>query len=392
MYTRMKKIENIILLLLIFIIIGCGSSDKEKHTAKNIITLSDDELDKQYKASDIFADITLIPLETTDESIIGYVSKMVIVDSVIYILDGQTKSLLMFDMQGHFLSKIHNVGNGPNEYVGPEDFTVMNNKDILIQDQTKKLLHFKNDGTPYKTYFLPFFADALEMMNDTLIVFCGAGFDDRVIIWDIKNEKIVNSFIKYDVKYSMRIFKPLIKYADDIYFRRCYSSVIYKVTAEQLIEQWFIDYGERNITDDKIVTAEDGTGLILPHTMDMYRFTETKNHVMFIFQIAEFDLKKRGFYFLYYSKTTNNKIITIADMYDNNMSFSPYLQQILDKTESGQVFEVLYSGYYLEDISKYDTTAMDTETRLRWRYIQGQLKGVTEFDNPIVALYSLKDF
>jgi hypothetical protein len=74
------------------------------------------------------------------------------------------------------------------------------------------------------------------------------------------------------------------------------------------------------------------------------------------------------------------------------MSFTFYPHQILDITESGQVFEVLYPGYYLESISKYDTTAMDTETKQRWRYVQEQLKGVTEFDNPIVALYSLKDF
>jgi hypothetical protein len=381
--------QKIIFIILVFTI-GCDASNKERYTTQNIIALSDNELDKQYRASDIFADITLIPLETLDESIIGNVFKITIVDSIIYILDDKSMSLLLFDMQGHFITKVDRRGNGPNEYVYPEDFTVMKNKDILILDQNKKLLHFRNDGTPYKDYYLSFYADALEPINDTLIVFKGSSHEDRIIIWDIKNKKIEKSFIKYNDKHSGRISKPLIRYHDNIYFKNPLSSMIYKVTAEQLTEQWFIDYGKRNITDDKIVKIEYGIPVNYPYTMDMHDFTETKNYVMFTFQIE--DLKDGMPYYVYYSKSTGKKIITIYDLHDNDMSFDFYPQSIFDATESGQVFEVLYPEYYLENISKYDTAAMNPETKQRWRYIKEQLKKMTEFDNPIVALYFFKDF
>jgi hypothetical protein len=386
----MKHIKKVIFIILI-LIAGCDSGDKkDNQTAQNIITLSDSELDKQYKASDIFADITLIPLETSDESIIGSVYKITIIDSIIYILDDKSMSLLLFDMHGHFVSKIHRRGNGPNEYVCAEDFTVMKNKDILILDEYKKLLHFKNDGTPYKTYHTSFIADALEPLNDTLIVFNGSSFEDRVIIWNITNGKVEKSFIKYHDKHGGRIFKPLIRYYDSIYFTRPLSSMIYKVTAEQLTEQWFIDFGKRNITDDKIVKIEYGIPAIYPDIMEMFKFTETKTHVMFSFQVE--DLKDGMPYFVYYSKSTGKKIIVIYDMYNNDMSFNRFPQAIFDATESGQVFEVLHPESYVENISKCDTAAMNPETKQRWRYVRKQLKGVTEFDNPIVALYSLKDF
>lgn len=390
--THIKKFVFIILIL----ISGCSSGDKrDKQTAQNVITLSDSEIDKQYKASDIFADITLIPLETTDESIIGTVNKMAIIDSVIYVLDKKSKSILLFDMQGRFISKIGKRGNGPGEYVYLDDFTVLKNKDILIADaETRRLLHFKNDGTPYKTYSLSFFADAVEPLNDTLIVIGGSGFDDRVIIWNITNEKVENSFIKYDIKHSLRIFKPLIRYNNSIYFKLPLLPIIYKVTAEQLTEEWFIDYGKRNITEDNIEIVNIpgiGSSTQTPsNAMAMYRFTETKTHVMFSFQVR--DLNKGLPYLVYHSKSTNKKKIAIYYAHDNDMSFNIYPQGILDATESGQVFEVLYPAYYLESISKYDTAAMNPEKAQRWRYIKDRLKGITEDDNPIVALYSLKDF
>jgi hypothetical protein len=377
-----------ILLGFTIFIFGCKTRSTEQ-ISENTITVSDNELNERHRASDIFEKITLVRLETGDESIIGNVSKVVIMDSTIYILDGQSMSLFMFNIYGQYISKIACRGMGPYEYVSPEDFTVLKNKDILILDETKKIIHFKEDGTPYKTYRIPFYADALEPLNDSLLVFAGSGFEQPVIIWNMRNNKIVNKFLEYDKKHGGRGLKPLIKYSDNVYFNRKYSSTIYKVTPEQISTQWFINFGKRNI-NEHILEGMYGIPIIPPSAADINRVTETKNLVTFSFQVE--DWKDGMPHYVYFSKSNGKKIVTIYDRYDNDMSFDRYPQDILGITDSDEMIEILYPAYYLENLSKYDTTAMDEAKKQRWQNIQKQLNGINEFDNPVVAIYSVKNF
>jgi hypothetical protein len=72
------------------------------------------------KLTDIYDNIDsirTIPLETTDESLIGHIERTFIVNDTLFVADYyKTKSVFAFDLQGRFLYKIHKVGQGPGEY------------------------------------------------------------------------------------------------------------------------------------------------------------------------------------------------------------------------------------------------------------------------------------
>jgi len=57
-----------------------------------------------------------VRLELGYESIIGRIDKVLVFENNIYILDGQTSSIFVFDMNGRYVSKICKIGNGPGEY------------------------------------------------------------------------------------------------------------------------------------------------------------------------------------------------------------------------------------------------------------------------------------
>src|SRR6476469_787262 len=57
-------------------------------------------------ASDIFSEVTFIPLETTSESLFGSISQLEITDEYYIILDRSTNSILIFTKAGKFHSKI----------------------------------------------------------------------------------------------------------------------------------------------------------------------------------------------------------------------------------------------------------------------------------------------
>ena len=73
---------------------------------------------------DVFEVVGVVPLETKDECLLGYVSKVEVVDGNYYVLDGQRKAVFVFDGQGTFLRRIGIVGHGHGEYERASDFTV----------------------------------------------------------------------------------------------------------------------------------------------------------------------------------------------------------------------------------------------------------------------------
>jgi len=79
--------------------------------------------------------IYYVKLEFLDESIIGHINKIIIFDNRIFVLDGQTSSIFIFDIKGKYISKICKIGNGPGEYNRLDDFDIdRENQNIIITD------------------------------------------------------------------------------------------------------------------------------------------------------------------------------------------------------------------------------------------------------------------
>lgn len=69
-------------------------------------------------------DFEIIPLETTEESLIGEIEKVKLHDSCFFVEDRTQKAILIFDWKGKYLNKISRLGRGPGEYVNILDFDV----------------------------------------------------------------------------------------------------------------------------------------------------------------------------------------------------------------------------------------------------------------------------
>ena len=74
----------------------------------------------------------LFPLETTEESLIARVDKIISKAPYIYILDSRQKVIFIFDYDGHYLTKIDKIGRAGGEYASIEDFDVGDNGDLFI--------------------------------------------------------------------------------------------------------------------------------------------------------------------------------------------------------------------------------------------------------------------
>lgn len=91
---------------------ACSGQPKEE----NGVIKVDIENAQPLKLSDLVESIMLIPLETTDESLIKDIHKLKVRDGKFYFTNGN-KSVLVFDKDGKFLlSTASRVGQGPEDY------------------------------------------------------------------------------------------------------------------------------------------------------------------------------------------------------------------------------------------------------------------------------------
>jgi len=140
----MKKYFS--LLFLLIIIFSCSNRKSNDYSTEGKeITI---DLKSVQNVSLKIENIRYIPLETTDECLIGRADKVLIKNNRIYVSDfNKAMALFVFDMNGKLLFKINRRGQGPGEYISFNDFDIQVNQDIFMLDHFgKKILVFDSEG------------------------------------------------------------------------------------------------------------------------------------------------------------------------------------------------------------------------------------------------------
>ena len=143
----MTKRHIIYLITILFLLCACTHNKHESQHIQIIDLLSDAADSIGYS---LFVDsIRYIPLEATDECLIGKIKDVYIGRERVFVLDAKTQTVWMFDRNGHYLNKLSRRGEGPGEYVNMQQFEVdeKNRQLILLDIWTNKLLFYDWEGT-----------------------------------------------------------------------------------------------------------------------------------------------------------------------------------------------------------------------------------------------------
>jgi hypothetical protein len=143
----MKCIYLFNLVACVFISFSC--SEKQHYDALHTIKMSKGKELKQAVVSDFIEKVDFIELETSENSILGIVSKLYVAQNRIYVLDIlKAKALFVFGKDGRFIKKIGQVGTGPGEYIGIIDFLVdkKSQQILLLVDRGGRIMRMDYDG------------------------------------------------------------------------------------------------------------------------------------------------------------------------------------------------------------------------------------------------------
>ena len=233
----MKQILSIIS---VFILSCSPGKSSEFLTESAAITVHLDSI--QYVALKI-GNIRYIPLETTDECLLGNADKILIQNNRIYVADfNKAMSLFVFDMNGKYLFKINKRGQGPGEYTSFRDFDIHNNKELYMFDNFgQKLLIFDLEGKYLRDIKFEYFFMSFCLTEDKIYMSEIRGADRKkaaaFAVYDIKSGN--TTFLMDDKKflYTIPITNSSYKFyysPNTIYHAPKLSETIYSVTNDSI--------------------------------------------------------------------------------------------------------------------------------------------------------------
>lgn len=153
----MHRISLILSMLLVLMLIACNGKNKLQETeGVKTIRLHFDE-ETELKASDFVKSRRLVLLEDADETIIGTISNIDVMDSLIILTDKNTGSVVTYDFYGQLVGKINSHGRGPGEYLNiTRSWVNHDKKEVAIYDNAlMKIFVFTLYGEFVRAYNSP---------------------------------------------------------------------------------------------------------------------------------------------------------------------------------------------------------------------------------------------
>jgi len=246
---------------LILFVFSCGQADNKSNSrntsvqnnAVDVRLTGSKPEDKFF--SKVFRDVKFLPLETSKQSFLSFVSDLLYYKGNYFIKDNSQQSIFCFDEGGKFKFKIFPKGKGPLELNDITDFTVNTRRETLdvFDFSLGKLVSFDLSGTPVRekrfNYYLREFACtstgdyviyAPDLINDKTTTKIKPG---AFIVDSLGNYKY--SFLNTSVTgtYTQPI-NCLSGYGDSIVLVSNYTKDVYLVNNETISKVFSLQFSE----------------------------------------------------------------------------------------------------------------------------------------------------
>lgn len=297
------------------------------------------------KSSEFFGKPEVVVLETTPQSLIADISRLIRIGDRIYILDKVSKKISVFSMDGRSVFNIDKVGRGPGEYIQIRDFGVdtLNGRVVVMADVPMKVLYYDLEGNYLQESELSHLLDNVVCDNGREIYYNTYYKGNKASDYYVWFGATADSPKKLALEASNNFYfdGPRIVKSREVYFTPRYDYTLYKVRQDSVIPCLKFDFGENNMTQDFLDNIDDtrrckeALQLGICHTVRCVR--ECEHFLMFKTNLGGFFIhdktcqKTRSFNFLQDDETgllLTNYFPHDAD--DNRMLFICFANSFID--------------------------------------------------------------
>ncbi|OFX79978.1 MAG: hypothetical protein A2X20_00090 [Bacteroidetes bacterium GWE2_40_15] len=244
--------RNLIYTIIFISLCSCQSNDDT----------SSIELERNDEVSifDLADSISILKLETNNESLIKGISKVIPYKNRFYIFDSRSQVIFCFDSTGNYLFKINRLGRGPEEYERVEDFNINSfNDQLILLVPWGFILTFDLDGNFISKTKLPeevkSYNNVYAINKDTLLFLSSNEY--RAVYYSSKNKIIIDKCLGEDEMPEIGLTTGSVyTYDDSLYFSSVgLNNNVLNMSDpnRRIVYNW--DFGSNNLTKARIRKA-----------------------------------------------------------------------------------------------------------------------------------------
>lgn len=352
-----------------------------------------------FFVSDVVESVRYVPLETTKESLISYIEKVVPYKDYILVLDVFGKGFLAFDSKGRFRHRIGSEGKGPGEFLNPIAFTVdaQNEEVLLFDDKSHKIIHYSLEGKFIREQRVGFRFNDFEVFEDGTYAIntdtrtnshLNSIESSRLVYADTSWKVTANDF-PYDIStesglnYSRR---AVSKFGNRMLYSPTFSYNIYALTKSGAKEKYYLDAGKlklpegfnKNLSNDEFLKKYDSRNS--KHIYMGYEVLETNDHLVNTLYYQGRQV------FLYYSKNTGKLFCSPFIKNDRWQSYFD-LYPAIGVTDDAEFISTI-NALDIYNSNKKEVGVRETITK----EVLALADSIKEGDNPVLVFYQLKKF
>lgn len=346
--------------------------------------------EKKFDFGRLIKDIKIVPLETTNESLLGNIYKILMTDSVSYIFDDfKGGGIAIFDNEGKFIRRIPH-GEGPGELVNVHDIAYDGRNEQLIAYQHPFLLFYTKEGRFVEQKKVPFGFYNFVVSPKGYIFKTLDGYGNEHLNNYKNNTLLVTGkdfelqYVGLPVSYGSANYGGYCYLYDnngDIQITQNYGDTIYCYNAQQerLVAAYVMDYETEKMSSELLeYQGRDFQNKLLQND-DYYfigEYLDTYTHHAFVLRNDY-----RGKQTIIYRNKKNGHLTGGAEACFD-------LTEIPSIAFPKSVFKNAFiSVYYPNE----NMRLLGNSSVLSFRDKQA-IKSLKEDDNPVLIVFQLKDF
>lgn len=356
------------------------------------IRISDDLI----PLSEIISQVTYHPLPTERDYLIGEINKIMVTDSLFFIVDKQiTHSVYILSKDKKWKSRIHHHGNGPTEYLQLSDaFYDEENQEIGVYcNLSSKIYYYRPDGEFIRVQKIPYNGEMVQPVKGNKIILHTAYRENHqlkdnnmypnLILMDSDNTshpQCSNYFkesVRRDIVWNSNSW--FTAWDDTVCIKPDHGNIVYHGTANGIYPAHCIDFGKSNV-DERYWDKATQSNMKIDK---LEEFCQLENLCEIIWYLENdkfiyFTCKQQGhlYQILFSKRTKKYHIITnLVNDIDMYAKFRP-------KAIRGNKLYGTIPAYEVAQLRNIVFAADTPEPLL----------SVEEGDNPVIIELTLKDF
>ena len=241
---------------------SCGKVN-DSINDESAVTLKSSLEETKTSFFDLFKKVEIIPLETTEQSLIKFPQKVDCYDDTLYVFDEDLFTVFIFDRTGKYLNKVDKIGQGPGEYTLIYDFCIdKKNRTINMLSPLGVHYVYDFDAQFVKSYNLPTPPQSrykFGKYSDESYVYwsmigpSGEYRDSNLNLISLELNKNLKHFGIKDHHYTQLYTSfPFHNYNDSLFFMRPFSNDVYLLSEDGAKIAYSWDFGKETMCIDVV--------------------------------------------------------------------------------------------------------------------------------------------